>query len=124
MLESFATPWTTACQAPLSVGFPKQEHWNGLPFPSLGDLPDLGIKPESSALAGRFLTTEPPGKPIKAQALFALFAHELRIPVKLLTSYCCRLVFHRFMSCSFRYGKVIFPAEFRMLERGRERTPT
>jgi len=43
--------------------FPKQEHWSGLPFPSPGDLPDPGIEPASPALAGRFFTTEPPGKP-------------------------------------------------------------
>ena len=125
MFDSFVTPWTAACQAPLSMGFPKQEHWNGLPFLSPGDLPDPGIEsrsPVSPALAGGF--SELPGKPIKAQALFALFAQELRIPVKLLTSYRCCLVLHRFMSCSFGYGKVIFPAEFQMLERGRERTPT
>ena len=39
--------WTIACQAPLSMGFPKQEHWNGLPFPSSGDLPDPRIKSTS-----------------------------------------------------------------------------
>ena len=44
--------------------FPKQEYWNGLPFPSPGDLPDPGIKPMSPALVGKFSTTEPPGKPI------------------------------------------------------------
>ena len=60
--DSFATPWTVAHQAPLSMGFPSQEYWSGLPFPSPGDLPDLGIKPMSPALAGRFFTTEPPGK--------------------------------------------------------------
>ena len=38
-----ATPWTVACQAALSVGFPRQEHWSGLPFPSPGDLPNPGI---------------------------------------------------------------------------------
>ena len=43
--------------------FSRQEYWSGLPFPSPGDLPDLGIKPESPVLAGRFFTTEPPGKP-------------------------------------------------------------
>ena len=61
-----ATPWTVACQAPLSMGFPRQEYWSGLPFPSPGDLPDPGIKPtspESPALADRFFTTEPAGKP-------------------------------------------------------------
>ena len=44
----FATPWTSACQAPLSMGFPRQEYWSGLPCPPPGDLPDPGIKPESS----------------------------------------------------------------------------
>ena len=39
-----ATPWTVAHQAPLSMGFPKQEYWSGLPFPSPGDLPNLGIR--------------------------------------------------------------------------------
>ena len=58
----FVTPWTVADQAPLSMGFSRQEYWSGLPFPSSGDLPDLRIKPASPALAGRFLTTETPGK--------------------------------------------------------------
>ena len=59
----FATLWTVACQAPLSTGFPRQEYWSGLPFPPPADLPDPGSKPASPALAGRFFTTEPPGKP-------------------------------------------------------------
>ena len=50
----FATPWTIACQAPLSTEFPKQEYWNGLPFPSPRNLSDPGIEPVSSALAGGF----------------------------------------------------------------------
>ena len=45
------------------MGFSRQEYWSGLPFPSLGDLPDPGIEPVSPALAGGFFTTEPPGKP-------------------------------------------------------------
>ena len=49
--------------APLSMGFPRQEHWSGLPFPSPRDLPDLGIEAMSPALAGGFFTTELPGKP-------------------------------------------------------------
>ena len=57
------TPGTVACQAHLSKGFPRQEWERGVPFPSPGDLPDPGIKLASSALAGGFLTTEPPGKP-------------------------------------------------------------
>ena len=59
----FATPWTVAYQAPLSMGFSRQEYWSGLPFPSSGDLPNPGIEQGSPALAGRFFTTEPPGKP-------------------------------------------------------------
>ena len=50
-------------QAPLSMGFPRQEYWSGLPFPPPGDLPDPGIEPVSPALAGRFFTPEPPEKP-------------------------------------------------------------
>ena len=45
-----ATPWTIAYQAPPSVGFSRQEYWSELPFPSLGDLPNPGIKPRSPAL--------------------------------------------------------------------------
>ena len=61
------TPWTVTRQAPLSMGFPKQEYWSGLPFPPLGDLPGPQTEltsPVSPALAGRFFTTESPGKPI------------------------------------------------------------
>ena len=61
------TPWTVACQAPLSVlsmEFPRQEYWDGLPFPSLRDLPDPGIELTSPSLAGGCFTAEPPGKPI------------------------------------------------------------
>ena len=48
----FGTPWTVAHQAPLSMGFSRQEHWSGLPCPSPGDLPNIGIEPASPALAG------------------------------------------------------------------------
>ena len=62
----FVTPWTVAHQAPLSMGFPRQEYWSGLPLPSPGALPNPGINPMSSAspmLAGRFFAAAPPGKP-------------------------------------------------------------
>ena len=65
LVRLFVTPWTVACQAPLSMGFSRQEYWSGLPFPSTRDLPDPGIEPASSvspALAGGF-PTMPPGKP-------------------------------------------------------------
>ena len=58
----FATPWTVAYQASLSMGFSRQEYWSGLPFPSPGDLPNLGIEPRSPALEEDTLTSEPPGK--------------------------------------------------------------
>ena len=58
--DSFGTPWTVACQTPLSKGFPRQEYWSGLLFPSSEDLPDPGLEPESLALAVWFFTTEPP----------------------------------------------------------------
>ena len=60
-----ATPWTAAHQAPMSMGFPRQEYWGELSFPAPGDLPDPGIKPMTlvvPALACGFFTTEPPGK--------------------------------------------------------------
>ena len=56
MSDSFATPWMVACEAPLPIGFPRQEYWSGLPFPPPGNLPDPRIKPKSPALAGRFFT--------------------------------------------------------------------
>ena len=63
--DYFVTPWAVAHKAPLSMEFSRQENWSGLPFPFPGDLPDPGIEPKSlvsPALAGRFSTTEPPGK--------------------------------------------------------------
>ena len=62
----FPTPWTIACQAPLSMGFSRQEYWSGLPFPTSGDLPHPGIEPASLAsppLAGGFFSIVPQGKP-------------------------------------------------------------
>ena len=60
-----ATPWTAAYQAPPSMDFSRQEYWSGVPFPPPGDFPDPGMEPMSSALAGGFFITEPPGKPIQ-----------------------------------------------------------
>ena len=53
----FATPWTVAYQAPLSMGFSRQEYWSGLPFPSPGDHPNPGIEPGSPALEADALTS-------------------------------------------------------------------
>ena len=60
VMSHLAIPCTLAYQAPLSMGFPRQEHLSGLPFPTPGDLPNPGVEPASlmsPALAGRFLTT-------------------------------------------------------------------
>ena len=59
----FATPWTVALQAPLSMEFSRRECWSGLPVPSPGDIPNPGIKPRSPALQADSLLYEPPGKP-------------------------------------------------------------
>ena len=62
MSNSFAAPWTVAHQAPLSMGFSRQEYWSGLPFPPPGDLPNPGIESGSPALEADALPSEPPGK--------------------------------------------------------------
>ena len=76
MFNSFVTLWTIALQAPLSLGFPRQQYWSGLPFPPAGDLPDPGIELVSSALAGGFFTTVPPEEAIYVyiyQSIEAIF---------------------------------------------------
>ena len=62
-MSDSVTPWAVASQTPLSMDFPRQEYWSGLPFPSPGDLPDPGIKHASLALVGRFFTADPREKP-------------------------------------------------------------
>ena len=61
-VQLFVTPWTVARQS-LSMRFPRQEYWSGLPFPSPGDLPYPSIKPGSPAMQADCLLSEPPGKP-------------------------------------------------------------
>ena len=76
MSNTFATPWTIACQAPLSKEFSRQIYCNALAFPSARNLPDSGIKPASPALAGRFFITKPPGKliqPYKKEQILPFF---------------------------------------------------
>ena len=67
LVESLETPGTVAHQGPLSLGFPRQGYWGTLAFPSPGALPDPGIEPVSSSLAGGFFTPKPPGKLIYEQ---------------------------------------------------------
>ena len=63
-VQLFATPWTVAYQAPLSMEFSRQEYGSGLPFPSPGDLPNPGIEPGCPALWADALPSEPPGNQI------------------------------------------------------------
>ena len=62
-VQLIVTLWTVACQAPLFMGFSRQEYWSGLSCPLSGDLPDPGIEPKSPALQADALPSEPPGKP-------------------------------------------------------------
>ena len=63
-VQLFATPWTITYQAPLCMGFSRQEYWSGLPFPSPGNLSNTGIEPGSPTLQADALPSEPPGKPV------------------------------------------------------------
>ena len=65
MSNSLVTLWTVAHQAPLSMRFPREEYWSGLPFPSPGDLPDPGIEPMPPALKVDSLTLSHLGSPLK-----------------------------------------------------------
>ena len=75
----FATPWTVAHQAPLSMGFSRQEYWSQLPFPSPGDLPDPGIKPRSPTWQADSLPSEPTREALKVYELSQL------------STLCCKL---------------------------------
>ena len=82
LLQSCPTlcdPWTVAYQAPLSMGFSRQEYWSGLACPPPGDLPDSGIRPTSLALKADSLPTVPPGKPYRTFHLLKAFVMCLRI---------------------------------------------
>ena len=63
LVQLSATPWTVACQAPLSMEFSRPESWSGKPFPSLGHLPNSGIEPRSPTLQADSLPAKPQGKP-------------------------------------------------------------
>ena len=87
-VQLFATPWTVAHQALLSLGFSRQEYWSGFPFPSPGDLPDPGIEPGSPALQADSSPPEPPGKPN-----FYLFTYAFKIYLILKNIYFICLIF-------------------------------
>ena len=82
----FATLCTVVYQAPLSMGFSRQEYCSGLPFPSPGDLPDPGIEPRSPALQADALISQPPGKPQECSnyCTIALISHASKVMLKTL----------------------------------------
>ena len=96
MSDSFVTPWTVAHWVPLSMGFPRQEYWSRLPFPSPGDLPNPGIEPTSPAWQA--LTTEPPGK-LKVCRLYSLYP----------ALFTCREILTVFLFHETVYEKYWFP---------------
>ena len=79
----FVTPWIVAHQAALSMKFSRQEYWSGLPFPPPGDLPELGIEPESPELQADSLPPEPPGwagsnqRRIQEERVSGLFSYHI-----------------------------------------------
>ena len=75
----FVTPETVACQAPLSMGFSRQEYWSGLPFPSPGKIPNSGTEPTSPVLAGGFFTSEPSGTAPVCHRCALIFVEYYRI---------------------------------------------
>ena len=77
VMSDSAITWTTACQAPLSIGFSRQGYWSGQPFPSLEDLLDPGIKPGSPALQADSLPSESPGKPNVNGRIHQIYKHNL-----------------------------------------------
>ena len=88
-IQLSATPWIVAHQAPLSMGFSRQKHWNGLPFSSPGDLPNPGIEPPSlvsPALAGEVFTAVPLGNPVH---VFSIRFFSLRSYYKLRKQASC-----------------------------------
>ena len=85
----FVTLWTVAHQAPLSAKFSGQEYWSGLPFRSLGDLPNPGIEPKSLALLTDSLTSEPQGSPWGVVGKRKFFHEGLRNQGAISSRGCC-----------------------------------
>ena len=83
------TPWTVACQSPMSMGCSRQEYWSGLPFPSPGDLPNPGIKPTFPTLQVDSLPSEPPGKPKWCQNVKTIILQTKNAPRQSITSFHC-----------------------------------
>ena len=98
----FATLWTIACQAPLPMGFSRQDYWSGLSFPSPRDIPHPGIVPACSALTGIFFTTEPLGKPTGHVILLIII-----ITIIIVNSHWILPRCYKLNSLRFSLGKII-----------------
>ena len=86
----FVSPWTIARQAPLSMGFSRQEYWSGLLFPSPGDLPDPGFKPGPPALQADSLLSEPPSDGnLNSQRVIKFLCSWINLPVPIISWCCC-----------------------------------
>ena len=108
----FATPWAVAHQAPLSMGFSRQEYWSGLPVASLGDLSQPGIEPAFPVLTGRFFTTEPLGKPSYTHTHSHTHTHSL---FQILFLGKPQLHTHRDThACTHTHSQILFP--YRLLQ--------
>ena len=99
-MSNSVTPWTVGHQGPLSMGFPGQEYWSGLLFPSPGDLPDSGVEPRSPALQSDSLLSEPPGKPMIGYGSWLIKSMLAKCQVQKnhlvkINHYCCCCCFPR-----------------------------
>ena len=105
----FATPWTAACQTPLSMGFSRQESWSGLPCPSPGDFPDPGIEPGSPVLKEGSLPSEP--QSVNFLSFFILFF--LSSPLSFFPFFLFLIAFHpssilSFLPSLYAAGRILF----------------
>ena len=108
-IRLLVTPWTVARQAPLSMGFSRQEYWSGLPCPPPGDLPEPGVEQEAPCtfcIAGGFFTSEPLGKPqwpcmLLQMAAFPSFEKLSNIPLYVNLTFS--LFIHQWAFISFAF---------------------
>ena len=114
-----ATPQTVAHQAPPSLGVSRQEHWSGLPFLSLGDLPNPGIELESPALAGGFFTIESPRNPHHLLLFLSIVVLKLFHSLPVGASFKMPMSFHHdstfWGALPYVSGIYTFPAQLRII---------
>ena len=114
MSDSFETSWTVARQAPLWMGFSRQEHWNGLPFPSPGDLPDPGTEPVSPTWQAAFLPLNHLGSPMNIfrQILIFFVCADLLCGVVIITysfrAFLVLFILRPFLWCCKCLANIIF----------------